>query len=30
MRSMEDLNLFDCISDNLSNEVIAFVKNKIV
>lgn len=30
MRSMENLNLFDCSNDDISNEVIAFVKARLL
>jgi tRNA dimethylallyltransferase len=30
MRSMENLNLFDCSNDHISNEVIAFVKARLL
>jgi tRNA dimethylallyltransferase len=30
MRSMENLNLFDCINDDLNNEVTAFVKEVLL
>ena len=29
MRSMENLNLFDCVKEDLSREVITLIKNKI-
>lgn len=30
MRSMENLNLFDCVNDDISKEVIVFVKRRLV
>ena len=30
MRSMENLNLFDCSNDDISNEIIAFVKARLL